>query len=133
MLEEPIKEGVPPKMKGSVLMCVADTEEEVWDRVKKDVYYTGDVWDKEKVSAVVLGGATYWETLGGLFGSLDEYAADTVDRFRFSRSRARSGRVCERSIKSKNKCFSPAAPAPDTSRVEVAYNKSARPRHHAGI
>ena len=29
MLEEPIKEGVPPKMKGSVLMCVADTEEEV--------------------------------------------------------------------------------------------------------
>lgn len=50
MLEEPIKEGVPPKMKGSVLMCVADTEEEVWDRVKKDVYYTSDVWDKEKVS-----------------------------------------------------------------------------------
>ncbi|KAL1584572.1 hypothetical protein WHR41_07056 [Cladosporium halotolerans] len=49
MLEEPIKEGVPPKMKGSVLMCVANTEEEVWDRVKKDVYYTGDVWDKEKV------------------------------------------------------------------------------------
>jgi hypothetical protein len=29
MLEEPIKEGVPPKMKGSVLMCLADTEEEV--------------------------------------------------------------------------------------------------------
>ena len=51
MLEEPIKEGVPPKMKGSVLMCVADTEEEVLERVKKDVYYTSDVWDKEKVSA----------------------------------------------------------------------------------
>jgi hypothetical protein len=50
MLEEPIKEGVPPKMKGSVLMCVADTEEEVLERVKKDVYYTGNVWDKEKVS-----------------------------------------------------------------------------------
>ena len=33
MLEEPIKEGVPPKMKGSVLMCVADTEEEVVDMV----------------------------------------------------------------------------------------------------
>ncbi|KAM0715359.1 hypothetical protein Q7P37_008857 [Cladosporium fusiforme] len=49
MLEEPIKEGVPPKMKGSVLMCVADTEEEVLERVKKDVYYTSDVWDKEKV------------------------------------------------------------------------------------
>jgi hypothetical protein len=50
MLEEPIKEGVPPKMKGSVLMCVADTEEEVLERVKRDVYYTGNVWDKEKVS-----------------------------------------------------------------------------------
>ncbi|KAM0689704.1 hypothetical protein Q7P36_010575 [Cladosporium allicinum] len=49
MLEEPIKEGVPPKMKGSVLMCVADTEEEVWERVKKDVYYEKGVWDKEKV------------------------------------------------------------------------------------
>ena len=50
MLEEPIKDGVAPKMKGSVLMCVADTEEEVLERVKKDVYYTSDVWDKEKVS-----------------------------------------------------------------------------------
>ena len=50
MLEEPIKEGVPPKMKGSVLMCVADTEEEVWERVKKDVNYEKGVWDNEKVS-----------------------------------------------------------------------------------
>lgn len=56
MLEEPIKEGVPPKMKGSVLMCVADTEEEVVERVKKDVYYTNDVWDKEKVSDFGTGG-----------------------------------------------------------------------------
>lgn len=69
MLEEPIKEGVPPKMKGSVLMCVADTEEEVLERVKRDVYYTSDVWDKEKVSADQLenlrererGGAGCWE------------------------------------------------------------------------
>jgi hypothetical protein len=51
MLEEPIKEGVPPKMKGSVLMCVADTEEEVLERVKRDVYYEKGVWDKEKVSS----------------------------------------------------------------------------------
>jgi hypothetical protein len=54
MLEEPIREGVPPKMKGSVLMCVADTEEEVWDRVKRDVYYEHGVWDKEKVSSSAL-------------------------------------------------------------------------------
>ena len=53
MLEEPIREGVPPKMKGSVLMCVADTEEEVLERVKRDVYYETGVWDKEKVSFLV--------------------------------------------------------------------------------
>jgi hypothetical protein len=41
-------------MKGSVLMCVADTEEEVWDRVKRDVYYEHGVWDKEKVSSSAL-------------------------------------------------------------------------------
>lgn len=58
MLEEPIKDGVPPKMKGSVLMCVADTEEEVLERVKKDVYYTSDVWDKEKVSTRNVGSGT---------------------------------------------------------------------------
>jgi hypothetical protein len=74
MLEEPIKEGVPPKMKGSVLMCVADTEEEVLERVKKDVYYTGNVWDKEKVSATglerdwvrwVMGGVHVGRGVGG--------------------------------------------------------------------
>jgi hypothetical protein len=53
MLEEPIREGVPPKMKGSVLMCVADTEEEVLERVRRDVYYEKGVWDKEKVSFVL--------------------------------------------------------------------------------
>lgn len=52
MLEEPIKEGVPPKMKGSVLMCVADTEEEVLERVQRDVYYTNGVWDKDNVSVI---------------------------------------------------------------------------------
>lgn len=61
MLEEPIKEGVAPKMKGSVLMCVADTEEEVLERVRKDVYWTSDVWDKEKVSSVA-------ELVGGCWG-----------------------------------------------------------------
>jgi hypothetical protein len=77
MLEEPIKEGVPPKMKGSVLMCVADTEEEVWERVKKDVYYEKGVWDKEKVSlcssSAVLGRVwreygEEWELLGHALG-----------------------------------------------------------------
>jgi hypothetical protein len=61
MLEEPIKEGVPPKMKGSVLMCVADTEEEVLERVKRDAYWTGDVWDKEKVSEFGWCRGSGWE------------------------------------------------------------------------
>jgi hypothetical protein len=65
MLEEPIREGVPPKMKGSVLMCVADTEEEVMERVRRDVYYEAGVWDKEKVSSfcsfcLVLGIGRVW-------------------------------------------------------------------------
>jgi hypothetical protein len=50
MLEEPIQEGVAPKMKGSVLMCVADSEEEVLERVRRDVYWESGVWDREKVS-----------------------------------------------------------------------------------
>jgi hypothetical protein len=94
MLEEPIKEGVPPKMKGSVLMCVADTEEEVLDRVKKDVYYTSDVWDKEKVSDIGAGrcegglrklSGVWWRIVEDLF-------ANCLSRCRSFRSRALSGR-----------------------------------------
>jgi len=55
MLEEPIKEGVAPKMKGSVLMCVADSEEEVLERVRRDVYWSAGVWDKEKVRCFRMG------------------------------------------------------------------------------
>lgn len=72
MLEEPIKEGVPPKMKGSVLMCVADTEEEVLERVRKDVYYTSDVWDKEKVSLCWSGWREVGRGCGGLRGWMME-------------------------------------------------------------
>lgn len=90
MLEEPIKEGVPPKMTGSVLMCVADTKEEVMERVKKDVYYTSDVWDKEKVSS------WDWDTLGRemelWYGELN---ADVLYRSKFSHSRALLGRGCK--------------------------------------
>jgi hypothetical protein len=72
MLEEPIKEGVAPKMKGSVLMCVADTEEEVLERVRKDVYWTSDVWDKEKVSLLLhwrrIGECECWEWWGDGLG-----------------------------------------------------------------
>jgi hypothetical protein len=33
-----------------VLMCVADSEEEVLERVRRDVYWESGVWDREKVS-----------------------------------------------------------------------------------
>jgi hypothetical protein len=92
MLEEPIKEGVAPKMKGSVLMCVADTEEEVLERVKKDVYWTSDVWDKEKVSAVGCWSGEIlnedWEVIVSEGLSADS----SKNRCRLSRSRALSGR-----------------------------------------
>lgn len=58
MLEEPIQEGVPPKMKGSVLMCVADTEEEVLERVRRDVYWS-------------FGGSLGARCAGGLGGNVD--------------------------------------------------------------
>ena len=99
MLEEPIKEGVPPKMKGSVLMCVADTEEEVLERVKKDVYYTNDVWDKEKVSAFARMGTwdvsiedTKEKMEDYLVGCCSMYLADHLSRSRSFRSRALFGR-----------------------------------------
>ena len=49
-LDEPLKEGEGPKINGSVMMCEADTIEEVWKVVKSDVYYREGVWDPEKVS-----------------------------------------------------------------------------------
>ena len=54
MLEEPIKEGDagPPKMKGSAMLIGAKTKEEVLERLKKDVYVKGEVWDFEKVQII---------------------------------------------------------------------------------
>lgn len=54
MLEEPIKDGDsgPPKMKGSAMLIGAKTKEEVIERLKKDAYVTGQVWDWEKVQII---------------------------------------------------------------------------------
>lgn len=49
-LDEPIKEGSGPKINGSIMMAVADSKEEVLEKLKKDVYYSGGVWDTSKVS-----------------------------------------------------------------------------------
>lgn len=49
MLAEPFKEGETPKMTGSCMLIAAKTKEEVIERLKRDVYVTGQVWDWEKV------------------------------------------------------------------------------------
>jgi len=54
MLEEQIKEGdtAPPKMKGSVMLIGARTKEEVIERLQKDIYVMGEVWDWSKVQII---------------------------------------------------------------------------------
>ncbi len=49
MLDEQPREGETPKMKGSVLVAVAESREEALQFVKEDVYSTQGVWDLEKV------------------------------------------------------------------------------------
>lgn len=51
MLEEHPKPGDsgPPKMKGSAMLVGANSKEEVVERLKKDIYVTGGVWDWDKV------------------------------------------------------------------------------------
>lgn len=50
-LSEPIREGEEghPKIKGSVMMALAGSEEEVWARLKEDVYFREGVWDWDQV------------------------------------------------------------------------------------
>lgn len=50
MLEEPPVEGETPKMKGSAVLIWAESKEQVLERLKKDVYAEGQVWDLSKVS-----------------------------------------------------------------------------------
>ncbi|KAL5405031.1 hypothetical protein PMIN03_008744 [Paraphaeosphaeria minitans] len=52
MLEEPITEGQAPKMKGSAMLIGANSREEVVERLKKDVYVKGEVWDWTKVQII---------------------------------------------------------------------------------
>jgi hypothetical protein len=34
---------------GSFMVLVLDNEAEVWDRLREDVYWKHDIWDKERV------------------------------------------------------------------------------------
>nr|POE82291.1 fusaric acid biosynthesis protein 2 [Quercus suber] len=50
-LDEPIKEGQGPKANGSILLAVAETKEEVIEKLNKDPYVAAGVWDLSRVSA----------------------------------------------------------------------------------
>jgi hypothetical protein len=47
-LQEHPKEGETPKMMGSAMIFVADSEEEVREKLRADVYTKEGVWDVEK-------------------------------------------------------------------------------------
>lgn len=51
MLEDTPKEGEALKIKGSVMMAVAESKEQVMEKLKADVYAKGEVWDFDQVSA----------------------------------------------------------------------------------
>lgn len=70
-LDEPIKEGEPPKINGSVMLAVADTKEEVMKSVKEDVYFKSGVWDESKVSF-------YLKSLAKIHSSLHGNSCDDI-------------------------------------------------------
>ncbi|KAK5110116.1 hypothetical protein LTR62_006250 [Meristemomyces frigidus] len=49
MLDEPIKEGQGPKINGSVMMALAETKEEVMEKIRQDAYFKTGVWDESKI------------------------------------------------------------------------------------
>nr|POF16418.1 hypothetical protein CFP56_23936 [Quercus suber] len=51
-LDEPITEGQGPKANGSILLAVADSKEEVVERLGKDPYVTAGVWDLDRAQII---------------------------------------------------------------------------------
>ncbi|KAI4717378.1 hypothetical protein E4T48_06409 [Aureobasidium sp. EXF-10727] len=49
MLEDVPKEGSPLKIKGSVMLALASSKEEVMEKIKKDIYADKGVWDMDKI------------------------------------------------------------------------------------
>ncbi|KAI9746989.1 MAG: hypothetical protein M4579_007545 [Chaenotheca gracillima] len=48
-LDEPIKEGETPKIRGSVMLALASSKEEVVEQLKNDIYTKKGVWNWDKV------------------------------------------------------------------------------------
>ena len=49
ILEETIKEGEDPKIKGSIMLAFAESEAEVLKALQEDIYFKEDVWDWHKI------------------------------------------------------------------------------------
>lgn len=54
MLNSHPAEGETPSFKGSMIMAVAENEQEVLDLLKKDVYSTSGVWDLENAQIIAV-------------------------------------------------------------------------------
>jgi len=52
MLNAHPAEGETPSFKGSMMMAVAENEEQVLDLLKKDIYTTSGVWDLENAQII---------------------------------------------------------------------------------
>ncbi|KAJ9619588.1 hypothetical protein H2203_008368 [Taxawa tesnikishii (nom. ined.)] len=48
-MDEVPKEGEGPKINGSVMLALAESKEEVLEKIKQDVYATNGIWDMDKV------------------------------------------------------------------------------------
>ncbi|KAL2812820.1 hypothetical protein BJX63DRAFT_395586 [Aspergillus granulosus] len=52
MLNAHPAEGETPSFKGSMLICLVDTEEEAWEIIKNDIYVKSDVWDLDAAQVI---------------------------------------------------------------------------------
>ena len=53
-LDEPVKEGEGMKINGSAMIFCADSQEEVMEIIKSDVYTESKVWNLNKVGKDIL-------------------------------------------------------------------------------
>lgn len=55
MLEEIPEEGEGPKIRGSVMLALADSREEVLKALQDDIYYKSGVWDWDQLQIYPVG------------------------------------------------------------------------------
>jgi hypothetical protein len=52
MLNAHPADGETPSFKGSMLICIVDTEEEAWEIIRNDIYVKSDVWDLDAAQVI---------------------------------------------------------------------------------